>query len=155
MRYGMPLRDKVNHFFSLCLEFITENSLIFIGIENQLDKLKPVANSYSAKDCCLNGTRVDVLTQIREWASLGDSNVFWVHGPAGSGKSTISASVALMLESSLGGTFFCKRDDELRRKATNILPTLVFRLAVSVPDFGRHVAEVMKKEGNLEGSVMS
>ncbi len=116
--------------------------------------LSPVGVSYSSEDKCLEGTRRDVLRMVWEWASLGDSNVFWVHGAAGSGKSTVAASVALMLDSNLAGSFFCKRDLEDQRKATNVIPTLVFRLAKALPSFGRHVANVIEREGNVGSSVI-
>ncbi|KLO09480.1 hypothetical protein SCHPADRAFT_801779, partial [Schizopora paradoxa] len=102
---------------------------------------------------CLEGTRVDILTKITEWASLGDSNVFWLHGPAGSGKSTVATTVALKLQRGKGGTFFCKRDSEVQRKASLIIPTLVFRLAKALPAFGRLVALVIEEEGNVGSSI--
>ncbi len=127
--------------------------MIHLDAKAQLDKLRPIGVSYSSEDGCLEGTRQDILMVVREWASLGNSNVFWVHGAAGSGKSTVATSVAVMLESSLGGSFFCKRDLEDQRKAAKVIPTLVFRLAKVVPAFGKYVAEVMDKEGSVGSTV--
>ncbi len=81
--------------------------------------------------------------------------MFWVHGAAGSGKSTVATSVAVMLKKSLGGSFFCKRDVEDRRKASNVIPTLVFRLAKALPLFGVHVAEVLGREGGVGSNAIS
>ncbi|RSL95640.1 hypothetical protein CDV31_013809 [Fusarium ambrosium] len=64
---------------------------------------------------CLEDTRVDVLREIYEWASDPDSNsttLFWLNGMAGTGKSTISRTVAqhLAKEGTFGGSFFFKKD---------------------------------------------
>src|SRR5438477_9306785 len=73
---------------------------------------------------CLPGTRQDILSQLYDWIDSkkpGD-NVFWLSGPAGSGKTTIASTVAAQLDSkdsklrqlglgSLGAAFFCKRND--------------------------------------------
>ncbi len=80
---------------------------------------------------------------------------FWVHGAAGSGKSSLATSVAMMLKGSLGGTFFCKRDLEDQRKAENVIPTLVFRLAKAIPAFGVHVAKVMDREGGVASKAIT
>ncbi|KLO06852.1 WD40 repeat-like protein [Schizopora paradoxa] len=141
--------------YIMCVTHETWDAVDRQGIDSQLGKLMPVSNFYSSESACLKGTRKEILARIKEWASVGDSYVFWIHGPAGSGKSTISASVALMLKGSSGGTFFCKRDDGDRKQASKILPTLVFRLAKSVPALGRHVAEVMEKEENIQSSPIS
>src|SRR5882724_8047922 len=45
---------------------------------------------------CLEGTRVEILQSITDWLSMpsGGQNILWLHGPAGSGKSTISTTIA-------------------------------------------------------------
>ncbi|KAJ7936183.1 hypothetical protein B0H13DRAFT_1560082, partial [Mycena leptocephala] len=45
---------------------------------------------------CLTGTRVDILNFIHEWLTTpsGSSDILWLYGVAGSGKSTISTTVA-------------------------------------------------------------
>ena len=49
---------------------------------------------------CLPGTRVDVLNFITAWAAnpTGGQNVLWLHGVAGSGKSTLSTTVASLFD---------------------------------------------------------
>ena len=61
------------------------------------DILKPmtVPAQEANRPQCLDGTRVDLLQQIREWASSSDSpNIFLLTGIAGTGKSTIARTVA-------------------------------------------------------------
>jgi Adenylylsulfate kinase and related kinases len=53
-------------------------------------------------------TRIELLGQIEEWArSLDGKRIFWLNGMAGTGKSTVSQTVARRLEQkhSLGATF--------------------------------------------------
>ncbi|KLO09471.1 hypothetical protein SCHPADRAFT_1000213 [Schizopora paradoxa] len=139
--------------YDRCIAHETLTAVQEVDIKSSLKLLNPVGISYGSGDGCLEGTREDILTKITEWASLGDSNVFWLHGPAGSGKSTVATTVALKLQRGKGGTFFCKRDSEVQRKAASIIPTLVFRLAKALPAFGRLVALVIEEEGNVGSSI--
>ncbi|KAI5123815.1 hypothetical protein M0805_009107 [Coniferiporia weirii] len=87
---------------------------------------------YDEEKCCLEGTRTAVLAQIVNWAeSESDSRVFWLHGVAGSGKSSIANSVAHLLKQQrrLPACFFCKRDDPDRRAPKNVIPTLAYHFS--------------------------
>ena len=53
----------------------------------------------SQRQPCLPGTRKQLLTEIINWATQGDvetekKNVLWLHGMAGSGKSTVATTIA-------------------------------------------------------------
>ncbi|KAG5716403.1 hypothetical protein E4T56_gene2461 [Termitomyces sp. T112] len=87
---------------------------------------------------CIEGTRIRILKQLYEWAedcSPTSPQVFWLTGPAGSGKSTIACSVAKQFDDSnkglniLQASFFCSRQFEDTRNRANIIPTLVYQLA--------------------------
>ncbi|GJN78669.1 hypothetical protein PLIIFM63780_002178 [Purpureocillium lilacinum] len=61
---------------------------------------------------CLPNTRVELLRQISAWAVRPDEEVvFWLNGMAGTGKSTISRTIARSFhaENRLGASFFFKR----------------------------------------------
>ncbi|KAH6970500.1 hypothetical protein BKA56DRAFT_529716, partial [Ilyonectria sp. MPI-CAGE-AT-0026] len=63
---------------------------------------------------CLPNTRVDLLRQIHEWVNDPCAKaIFWLNGMAGTGKSTISRTVARDFASSghLGASFFFKRGE--------------------------------------------
>ncbi|KAJ3886781.1 hypothetical protein GG344DRAFT_22176, partial [Lentinula edodes] len=62
---------------------------------------------------------------------------FWLTGVAGSGKSTISTSLATTLraEGVTVATFFCKRDQASRRDPRRVIPTLAWYLASTFPGF--------------------
>ncbi|KAJ5730296.1 NACHT and WD40 domain protein [Penicillium malachiteum] len=62
------------------------------------------------KDKCLAGTRTDIINQIKEWASSESPHakcIFWLNGMAGTGKSTISRTMADSFSQveSLGASF--------------------------------------------------
>ncbi|KAH0579479.1 hypothetical protein H2248_002338 [Termitomyces sp. 'cryptogamus'] len=87
---------------------------------------------------CIEGTRIRILKQLYEWAedsSPTSPQVFWLTGPAGSGKSTIACSVAKQFDDGnkglniLQASFFCSRQFEDTRSRANIIPTLVYQLA--------------------------
>ena len=66
---------------------------------------------------CLDGTRVDLLQRIREWASSSDSpNIFLLTRIAGTGKSTIARTVAeeFKTKKSLDVTYSLKGERQIR-----------------------------------------
>ncbi|KAI5117028.1 hypothetical protein M0805_001544 [Coniferiporia weirii] len=97
--------------------------------DGQLQRLHPAERAfYDLEGVCLEGTRESVFERVREWVD-SDSKLFWLHGVAGSGKSSIANSVAHMFEKRLFGCFFCKRDDPERRSSKKVLPTLAYHFS--------------------------
>ncbi|KAI5120284.1 hypothetical protein M0805_005341 [Coniferiporia weirii] len=97
----------------------------------QLRQLRPARQAYYDEEkICLEGTRVSVLEQVNQWADSG-SKIFWMHGVAGSGKSSIANSVAHMFrqQQRLPGCFFCKRDDPECRDPKRLVPTLAYHFS--------------------------
>ena len=89
---------------------------------------------------CLRGTRKEVLQQIQCWlADEKDPPIFWLNGPAGTGKSTVAQTFAQtsFADGELGASFFCSQDFEDRRDTHRIFPTLASQLARRYPEF-RH-----------------
>lgn len=67
------------------------------------------SNSDEHEPTCLADTRVELLEEIRDWAAdLSAEPIFWLNGMAGTGKSTISRTVAEPFASQgrLGASFF-------------------------------------------------
>ncbi|KAF6759000.1 WD40-repeat-containing domain protein [Ephemerocybe angulata] len=95
---------------------------------------------------CTPCTRVDILSGAVSWAndlSPESPGVYWLFGPAGSGKTTIAFTVARRFELTgdmndtvkLGGNFFCSRLFDETRTVTQIVPTIVYHLALRCPAF--------------------
>lgn len=84
---------------------------------------------------CLKGTRVSLRNDIESW--LGDNsapNILWLHGKAGSGKTTVSNTLVAMAQRRklLTSCFFSQRDDEYRSNTSKVLPALSFRFAEQI-----------------------
>ena len=64
---------------------------------------------------CLHGTREDLLRSITEWATnlSGEQRLFWLHGVAGCGKTTLATTIANVFreQDRLGAFLFFDRDD--------------------------------------------
>lgn len=104
---------------------------------------------------CLNGTRVEVLRQIEEWAKSPHGKcILWINGKAGTGKSTISRTVAARLEQQhrLGASFFFRRGEGDRGTPKRLFPTLVKRLVWSIPQLRPEVEKAIQNQPNISGT---
>ena len=79
----------------------------------------------------MSGTRVDLLHQLCEWGAIHAKPVLWLSGMAGTGKSTISRTLAEKFSESntLGGTFFFSRGSGEANNAAKFVTTLASQLA--------------------------
>jgi ABC-type dipeptide/oligopeptide/nickel transport system ATPase subunit len=126
-----------------------------------LSKLHPVTAAFYDADVaaptCLPGTRVTLLDEIRTWFeddSVNCPRFFWLSGIAGTGKTTVAQSVCEMLSDHLVGTFFFSRDSAERRRPSNILPTLIYRLAYSRPAFRQSICDVIERDPDVSSKAV-
>jgi cytidylate kinase len=98
-----------------------------------LDTLRPVtARAWITLPTCTPNTRVSVLDDIEARVrSSSDLCVFWLNGLAGTGKSTIAATVCERLDEQhlLGASFFVSRQQADTRDAQGIVRSIAHELA--------------------------
>jgi len=95
------------------------------------------------RSVCTRGTRKRLLKDIVAWAEgTSPETIYWLFGPAGSGKSTIASTIARRFELAtagdpivLGGNFMCSRLFEETKSVTRIVRTIVYQLALKCKPF--------------------
>jgi hypothetical protein len=86
---------------------------------------------------CLQGTREELLDETFKWTVSPEGKcVFWLNGLAGTGKSTISRTIAKSFQKQglLGASFFFKRGEGDRGNAARFFPTLTKQLFTNIPE---------------------
>ena len=138
---------------------LLQESLDRLETKIELDKL-PYAkgamyNSYGDEYIvCHPATRVDLLRDIYDWARDPHSkSIFWLSGWAGTGKSTISRTIAKRLAGQrgrdgvdLGASFFFKRGEGDRGSASRFFSTIIRELVLKIPRLSDIIAEVIAQD---------
>jgi hypothetical protein len=123
-----------------------------------LEKLPFVAealfNSYAEEHSptCLPETRVQLLADIDERIMSAESKtIFWLHGMAGTGKSTISRTVAQRQWeiNCLGANLFFKRGEASRGNTSNPISTMGHQLAMHIPGMVSLVKKAIDNDPSL------
>ena len=140
-------QGKSSRFASTCSCRLT---CVAERLESKLPRSKEAAYDRSVR--CLPGTRQDILGKIYDWIDSKEpgNNVFWLRGPAGSGKSTIASTIAAELDNensrlrqlslgTIGATFFCKRSVNTLVQPRLVFPTLAFGLASTCPQLRERI----------------
>ncbi|KAI0446385.1 vegetative incompatibility protein HET-E-1 [Xylaria telfairii] len=107
---------------------------------------------------CFPDTRVDLLREITSWAIDPDGKaIFWLNGIAGTGKSTISRTVAQRFHDRglLGASFFFKRGEAERGHAGRLFTTLAAQLAVKVPRVAQQIQTALDIDPNVCSKALS
>lgn len=101
----------------------------------------------AARSECLPDTRMDILTEIFAWVSMPTtkSNVYWLHGFPGAGKSTIATSVAHIFRDlrRLGAFTFFTRGVATRNDPALLIRTLAYQLGEFDHRIGSAIARVI------------
>ncbi|CAE6383969.1 unnamed protein product, partial [Rhizoctonia solani] len=107
---------------------------------------------------CTAGTRLEVLANMRQWASTPGSDsgsVYWLNGMAGTGKTTIAYSLCSELEKTkqLGASFFCSRLLPECRDVNRIIPSIAYQLAQHSPVFGAALLKALERDPDIHTRV--
>ncbi|KAG8860661.1 hypothetical protein FRB91_001776 [Serendipita sp. 411] len=99
-------------------------------------------------DVCEEGTRKEILAVIREWAEdlHTERQIFWLNDAAGTGKSTVAATVAKEWQnrSMLAGRFFFSPNDVAERTTDNFCLMVAEDIVVNQPAISGLVRQAIK-----------
>ncbi|EXL39771.1 hypothetical protein FOCG_17623 [Fusarium oxysporum f. sp. radicis-lycopersici 26381] len=103
---------------------------------------------------CLPDTREELLKEIDRWIDNPTSKtIFWLKGMAGTGKSTISRTVAhsRSKRGDLGASFFFRRGEMDRGNLNKVMSTLAYQLAFSIPGAAFFIKETLDENPAIVG----
>ncbi|KAH8803728.1 putative WD-repeat protein [Hyaloscypha sp. PMI_1271] len=120
-------------------------------------------NSYDRRHepACLPDTRVDLLKRIYDWASGKDGQdeqcIFWLNGLAGTGKSTISRTIARKYneQKRLGASFFFSRGGGDISHTGMFFTSLAVQLAFNVPSLRQSICEAVTNRSDITSLSLS
>ncbi|KAF5348462.1 hypothetical protein D9756_009608 [Leucocoprinus leucothites] len=101
---------------------------------------------------CNEDTRRTLRGHIMEWGQLDAvvERLLWLSGPAGVGKSAVAQTVAEEIGRILGAVFFFSRPNN-RDDPNVVIPTLVYQLAVLLPEYKLIVGQRFKEDPSIFG----
>ncbi|KAM0219086.1 hypothetical protein ACHAQD_006602 [Fusarium lateritium] len=116
---------------------------LLINPKDAFDHIHHPENSF-----CLEDTRVAVLQDIETWSrDSKDPRICWLPGLAGTGKSTISRTVARDLKGkSLGASFFFKKGTGNRGDGRFVISVIAYQLALNFPPIRPHILVAAKED---------
>ncbi|KEY71560.1 hypothetical protein S7711_09693 [Stachybotrys chartarum IBT 7711] len=159
------VQDIIHYTQILSLALQHDHLAITLNIDQVvvLDRL-PIAKgaSFDSHDeesnpTCLENTRVELLDQILAWVhDPNTKSVFWLNGMAGTGKSTISRTIARSLSRTkhLGASFFFKRGEADRGYTSKFLTTIARQLADKEPRIAPMLMSTIDTNSTISSSAI-
>ncbi|KAF9474875.1 hypothetical protein BDN70DRAFT_865648, partial [Pholiota conissans] len=117
---------------------------VCVGLKLLLQNIAPGALHDAAErgdqPGCHENTRVAILKEIMDWLqdpNIREEFIYWLYGPAGSGKTSIAQSIAEALAKlglrALAASFFFWRSAAGRNTADHFITTIAYQLSRSIP----------------------
>lgn len=100
---------------------------------------------------CLPNTRVDLLNHLMTWSNSSEQCIFWLSGMAGTGKSTISRTIASSVfdQGHLGASFFFSRGQGDLGHAGKFVGTLAFQLAIASSTLKQLICDAIAQQPDI------
>ncbi|KAJ7087458.1 hypothetical protein C8R44DRAFT_820126 [Mycena epipterygia] len=138
---------------SLFLSTKVLDAVVFLDESDTLKKLNPVPMNSTSRDPCLVGTRREILDDITEWFTVpSDSgNILWLSGVAGSGKSTISLTIAESTRGlqRLGAVLFFNRNEPSCNHPSAVIRTIAYWLALSDTHVEQDICATIRRDPEI------
>jgi hypothetical protein len=137
---GMVLYLFFKQITDTCIVASTKDDKLF-------DELKPQGSVHGRPMAeCMEGTREDIMAEINKWCDdlNTSSNILWVSGFPGVGKSAITRKLGARLKSlhRLGSTFFFQHELATVLTPVNLWRTIASDLACQYPSVRSHHHQV-------------
>ncbi|PPQ96533.1 hypothetical protein CVT26_006382, partial [Gymnopilus dilepis] len=97
---------------------------------------------------CTTGTRKQILDDLMVWATDDEkTQVYWLSGMAGTGKTTIAYSFCQLLQDAdlLCTSYFCSRNVASSMDTRSVLPMLAYHLASYSPSFSESLLSALRQ----------
>ncbi|KAJ7434146.1 hypothetical protein FB451DRAFT_303710 [Mycena latifolia] len=107
---------------------------------------------------CHPQTRTRMLDSLYGWTTEENTthSIYWLHGPAGAGKSAIMQTLCRRLQDGgrFSGSFFFKRSHTTRGNAKALFVTLAYQLALHHPELKGPISESVEGDPSTVGRGM-
>ncbi|KAJ7450485.1 hypothetical protein B0H11DRAFT_1822084, partial [Mycena galericulata] len=108
---------------------------------------------------CHPGTRTAILAELDAWSrdTSPTSQLLWLHGSAGAGKSAIAQMFAGDCDTlgRLGASFFFRRGHTKRGTWHNLIATIAYQLANSVPELLLPIQQAVENDKPIGGRALT
>lgn len=114
--------------------------------------LDPAEIRWTGRPTCHPLTRTDIRCSISEWiVDPNASQVLWIVGPVGAGKSTLATTMANMYTKTgrLGAFVFFNRDVDKQSNPDDFIPTLAYELAKFHKGISEKIADATRDHGHI------
>ncbi|TFK59730.1 hypothetical protein BDN72DRAFT_965954 [Pluteus cervinus] len=146
--------DNLSKAFDQSLQVDQAQMLDQAQVESILSKLKP--NFREPAAFCAKDTCSDIFIELDRWAMAKSEKIFWLHGVAGMGKSTIAATYfnRLKAQKMLTGYHICSRDTTIHQSPIQLVLNLCYHLAMAYKPFSRMVVKAIKADTSFTPNSM-
>ena len=106
----------------------------------------------STSSRCMPGTRRDQIERLIHWIEMGEKKpLVIVLGPAGSGKTSLLNTMALICEEKgyLAGSFFFSGTGADRNNEARLVSTITYQIAEAIPEVRPYVARAIENQPSI------